>query len=80
MMSRAAKRALGALGKACGKSCGRPWVMREMGKLFYPDGREIKGSGVHELINEGVLVPDGEDLFGDRKNSQKLVFNPSPGG
>lgn len=74
MLSKSAKRTLGLIGRANSKSEARPRFFLEKGKFRYPDGREIKGAGVHELVAEGVLVPSGDGLLPG--TSQTYVFDP----
>lgn len=73
-LSPRAKRALGLIGRANGPRESSPWFFYEKGRYRYPDGREIKGSGVLELIEEGVFKPDDGGLFGD--NPQVYRFDP----
>ena len=77
MLTCRAKKALGLIGRACGKHCARPWFFKERGRLYYPDGREIKGFGVHDLIDAGIFKPQNDGLLPG--HSQTYVFDPSSG-
>ena len=74
-LSRTAKTALGRIGRACRQEDrGRPWFHVEKGRFYYADGRELKGAGAQELIDEGIFKAGDGGLFGD--TPQVYRFDP----
>ncbi len=74
MLSRRARTALGRLGKAA-KGSKHILSVNGHGEWFTADGRIIVHKGIFELIDEGVLVPNGDALLPGM--TQTYQFNPA---
>ena len=72
-LSKTARNAMQRIGRASGRKS--PQFHRDTtGKYYLPDGKEIQGAGLWELMDKGVFVPQEDGLFPGM--TQTFKFNP----